>query len=435
MKKIRFIHTADIHLGSLLHVTGDLPSNMDEVVKNATFIAFERICSFAAEKHADFIVISGDLYDREARSVKASEFFSRQCAMLAEEGIPVYVIAGNHDPLSEQSEIIALPENVHILGSGSPQLCTVTDNTGEKIAYITGQSYSKKSEAVKMHEAYKFPDKSLWNIALLHTQLSPRNLNYVPCSAAELAQNPDVHYWALGHIHACSEIRSSFPVIWYPGIPQGRDFGEEGAGGFLFVELDPHLEPHVEFVPVSPVIWQQVDISIDEDSENPARNISEIEDRLYNAGLEIISRNISEPVEGIIVRWVLHGKSPLYETFYQQEEDICGLIAETMRNRLSSGKPFVWTEAVALEIEKPIDFLSLKKEMTVIEEIERIISMSEPGGKYADGLLDCLGQVWERPEDMENINENRLQLDDSTVSEILRQARRLITESFSRLRY
>jgi DNA repair protein SbcD/Mre11 len=431
MRKVRFIHTADIHLGSLLHLTGELPPVFDKIVRNATFKAFERICDAALGETVDFIVISGDLYDREARSVKASEFFARQCERLLGAGIPVYVIAGNHDPLSEQPDIISLPSNVYILSSDSPESHTVKDKEGIEIARVTGQSYARKSEAAKIHENYIVPDTSVWNIALLHTQLESGDFTYVPCTPGELIERKDIHYWALGHIHTCREINNSSPAVWYPGIPQGRDFGEEGSGGYLMVELNPDSGANVKFAPVSSVVWKRIEICIDADADKPVRNITELEDRIFNEGLELIKKY--DTFDGIIVQWILTGKSHLYELFTQQGEETCRLLTDNLRDRLMQSSVFLWTDSISPRVERLVDLQELKKKMPVAGEVEKIVSMCGPNGEYADELRDCLGQVWEKAGDLEEINENRLQLDEDTVSQILKQAQQLILDSLSRI--
>ncbi len=437
MRKISFIHTADIHMGSLLHVTGDIPQDMLEIMRNATSTAFERICDAALDNKVDFIIISGDLYDREARSVKATEFFAGQCERLYEADIPVYMIAGNHDPLNEQPDIVNIPGNVHVLKGSSPDIHKVKDNQGNEIARLVGQSYSKKAESVKMHEAYNISDSNVWNIALLHTQLNPKDLNYVPCSLAELTGRQDIHYWALGHIHEFRLLNSSNPVVCYSGVPQGRDFGEEGAGGFAMVELCPHFGASVTFTPVSPVVWKRVNINMDEEMDKPVKNITELEDKIFNKGIELIDdfkkkfRNRYDFIEGFVVQWIIKGRSVLYEVFTQQEEEVCRLLVENLREKFSQNTPFLWTDSISSRIRSPFDFEELVKRMPVIEDIDRIISSCISEGELKNEFLDGLGQLWDRTGDYESKNENRLELDENAALEILDQARQLILDRLS----
>jgi hypothetical protein len=63
MVGIKFIHTADIHLGSLLHIGGGkLPPAVEQAAVTATMEGFSRVCHAAIKNRVDFVVISGDLY-------------------------------------------------------------------------------------------------------------------------------------------------------------------------------------------------------------------------------------------------------------------------------------------------------------------------------------------------------------------------------------
>src|SRR6056297_1641385 len=95
--KLKFMHTADIHLGRPLSFAGNPPQELLDIFNKAGEAALKRLVEKSIENEADFIIIAGDLYDLEARSVKSSRFFLKQCKILQKENIPVYIISGNHD--------------------------------------------------------------------------------------------------------------------------------------------------------------------------------------------------------------------------------------------------------------------------------------------------------------------------------------------------
>src|SRR6056297_2864523 len=96
--KLKFMHTADIHLGRPLSFSGNPPQELLDIFNKAGESALKRLVNKSIENMVDFIIIAGDLYDLEARSVKSSRFFLEQCQKLENEDIPVYIISGNHDP-------------------------------------------------------------------------------------------------------------------------------------------------------------------------------------------------------------------------------------------------------------------------------------------------------------------------------------------------
>lgn len=116
-KKFKFIHTADIHLGRPLSYGGNPDEELLDIFSQAEQKSLQRLVDKAITEKVDFIVISGDLYDREARSVSSSRFFLKLCQKLNNEGIYIYIISGNHDPAGRKKEPFELPENVHFFSS------------------------------------------------------------------------------------------------------------------------------------------------------------------------------------------------------------------------------------------------------------------------------------------------------------------------------
>ena len=86
---MRFIHTADWHLGRLFfgrHLTDDQAYVLDELVH------------LARDAQAEAVVIAGDIYDRAVPPVEAVELFDDTLSrLLLDEKIKVLYIAGNHD--------------------------------------------------------------------------------------------------------------------------------------------------------------------------------------------------------------------------------------------------------------------------------------------------------------------------------------------------
>ena len=90
----------------------------------------------------------------------------------------------------------------------------------------------------------------------------------------ELKSIPNIDYWALGHIHKTNILNHTRPIIAFPGIPQGRDMGEQGVGGVFYVEVCKKEVVHMEFLPIATVIYKRVEIVIGED--NKIENFSDL---------------------------------------------------------------------------------------------------------------------------------------------------------------
>jgi len=441
-KKIHFIHAADLHLGSFLHTSSDLPSGIREPVREATAVAFSRICDAAVACRADFLLLAGDVYDREARSIRAARFLAEKCRELEKENIPVFIIAGNHDPLREQRELFDLPGNVRVFSPEKAECLEIKDRQGKPAARVLGQSYRGRFESRRMHDSFTVPDKGLCNIALLHTQLEPGDKNYLPCSLAELTARDDIHYWALGHIHRCRLLHHGQPAVAYPGIPQGRDFGEEGPGGCLLVEKAPEDPPVISYIPVSPVIWQRVEVSI---ANPPVKNLTELENRLLATAGEI-TKSLPALPEGLqpaagapafkptgyILQWVITGRGELHDLLAEQEEEAATTLTEILRRRLEGSEPFLWTDSVVIRTARPLPGMEeLLAKNPVFRELEMVSARFRNDPTCRRELAESLGRVWESSPDHENRPEDRFFLHEEMLNTVIDRARELILENLA----
>lgn len=432
MNKLKFIHTADIHLGSFLHIGGDsLPPALEKAIETATLEAFNRICDVAISHNVDFVAISGDLYDSEARSVKAISYFIDQCKRLEKANIHVFVIAGNHDPLRQRQELFKLPQNVKLLAGSQPEICELLDDNERPIARVIGQSYTNTREQKKLHLDYRVADNSIWNIALLHTQLEAPKSNYIPCSVAELKDIEDIHYWALGHIHQPRILNNSFPYIAYPGIPQGRDFGEQGRGGCMLVELDPLEGGKITFIPTAPVIYKRIDVYIDEDPDSLPQSLDDLEDMLTEHGKRLIEQDVEQDsytIEGYVVEWILRGRGGIHNQLKEQEQEFLEELTHRLRAAFEPVSPFLWTDSITLRTQPPIDYDSLMKDSLIAQELDNIINKCLEDETMKKKLLKALGEIWSGDEDHESGKEYIFHMDQSTLEEMLWNAKELILE-------
>ena len=85
---MRFIHTADWHLGKLFgqrHMTEDQAYVLEELL------------ALCKDVHPNALIIAGDVYDRAIPPPEAVNLFNEILTRIAEQGIRVLYIAGNHD--------------------------------------------------------------------------------------------------------------------------------------------------------------------------------------------------------------------------------------------------------------------------------------------------------------------------------------------------
>src|SRR5438876_10026778 len=140
MESLRFIHAADLHLDSPFRGLAQTAPKLRDRLQSATLGALERIVDHTIQSKADFLVIAGDLYDSKDRSLRALVAFRKQMERLAERGISVYLVHGNHDPLNGWGSSFQLPANVMTFGGRTDTEPFL--RFGREVAQIVGVSYT-----------------------------------------------------------------------------------------------------------------------------------------------------------------------------------------------------------------------------------------------------------------------------------------------------
>lgn len=246
----RFIHTADLHLDSPLRGLASREGAPAEELRGASRRALDQLIDLALAERVDFVVIAGDVYDRDWKDYNTGLFFRSRMIKLREVGIPVFMIAGNHDAASVISRKLSLPDNVKYFSSRAAE-------TVEPAAWpvaLHGMSFPNRAVDENLVPRYPPAVAGKFNIGILHTSLAGNagHDTYAPCSAEELiAKGYD--YWALGHVHQPAVICEN-PWLVYPGNIQGRHARECGPRGCRVVTVNDALV-------VSACAWHPLDVA------------------------------------------------------------------------------------------------------------------------------------------------------------------------------
>jgi exonuclease SbcD len=249
----RFLHAADLHLGSPFL---GLAQKDDEVAvrfARASRSAFEDLVTKALEVGVSFVVIAGDVFDGEWKDASIALFLNRQFARLSNRGIPIFLLRGNHDAESVVTKSVTWPENVLEFSTKRPQTHRIEDL---RVA-LHGRGFPHREVLENYAVDYPEPVAGWFNIGVLHTACGRAgHENYAPCTVADLAAR-NYDYWALGHVHAF-EIVSRDPWIVYPGNLQGRSIRECGEKGAVIVEVADGVVSEVRRVVTDGARWAEV---------------------------------------------------------------------------------------------------------------------------------------------------------------------------------
>jgi DNA repair exonuclease SbcCD nuclease subunit len=239
---MKFAHVSDIHLGHS-------PSGMmfrEEDFKNAFEYTINKIIS----ENVDFVILSGDLFDKSKPTPKTISDAIHTLTQLKNNNIPVIIIEGNHEQNKNKSPVQLLYELglVELIGlypnkfKGAHINHQEVNNTGAYYNYavidnieIWGLQYYPRSKHNTVFE--KYPHGLLefvnpqgdYNILTLHQTIGGVYDNPIYNEIAEVhtSQLPkDYDYYALGHIHEYAKKQLTNSMLIYPSSLERCDYGD-----------------------------------------------------------------------------------------------------------------------------------------------------------------------------------------------------------------
>lgn len=325
-RPLRFVHTADLHLGSRVTI----PPGMDQAtaadLANATYAAWRAIIDLCIREEVDFLLIAGDVYESADGNIRAQLQFKEGLNRLKQNNITAYIVHGNHDPDDAWSRSIAMPENAVILSSQEPEVVIHRDPKNRPRAAIVGMSFA--SAHIRENLAMRFPPREKgwpYTIGLLHCSVGGGQGHepYAPCSIQDL-KRCGYDYWALGHIHQPAVLDNGDSHIVYAGNPQGRDMGETGERGCRLVTVGADGAVEVEMVRTGGYLWQEIEIDTGE-----CEDLGDLEEHIRHE-LSLVSERAGCALIG---RLILTGATALHHDL------VAGNGAVTLANRFIEDPP------------------------------------------------------------------------------------------------
>ena len=247
------LHTSDWHIG--------MPVGNSSYRDDQLFFVDELI-RVIREEHADAVLVAGDVYDSGKVSGEAIDIWNRAATRVCRDcGIPMVVIAGNHDSadrLAACSELLK-KSNLYICGRlNNPVEPVLLD--GDRVAVwplpffqadaVRARWPEQAEEAGNQAQAMQIVLDSIRermgaysaNIVLSHALVSnaelsdsDRSARIGGASAVPVSLFDGFDYAALGHIHKSQKMHDR---VRYSGSPMAYSFGAEEAQQKGFVLFD-----------------------------------------------------------------------------------------------------------------------------------------------------------------------------------------------------
>ena len=388
----RVLFIGDIHLGRR---PGHLPEALQTCkwspIDLGPVAAWLAAVNHAIHEQVDAVVLAGDVVDCIEDRFEAAQQLERGLTALAEAAIPCFSVIGNHDveALPRTADLI---EGFDLLGrGGSWQRRRVATRDGSYFDLI-GWSFTRSIESnnplAELRSELLEPDEHPC-VGVLHCDMGARKSKYapVPRAAFDSGVAAKVDAWFLGHIHKPSDLCVSRPV-GYLGALTGLDPGEPGVHGPWLATLHGRAAVEVEQVPLAPLRWERITISVEGVEINSRQ---QAEDELYRLLTEANSQAVSAVsahtnwVRAIGLRVTITGRSNDPGTWHQAIETLQG--SSQRRPAREIDECFCFVEKLIDEVRPSHDLELLAKGTDPVALLAQRILDIERGNERGQRLL------------------------------------------------
>ena len=297
---MRFLHTADWHLGRIFYGQY-LTEDQAHVLEHQFF-------SILKDEKIDGILLAGDVFDRAVPPIEAIELWDSIITRLAMDyKMPLFVVSGNHDGAErlEVGRAMLGQSGIHIWGSphhalrpfefessdGKVAICPMPFSEPRRISDALGFSKNEsklvdtdmtegslftyvdtnelETDALNLHnydQMYQaWSDylrnqvpKGMRSIAISHAFVmggevggSERTLSVGGSEQVSPHVFKDFHYTALGHLHGPQRMGADY--IRYSGSPLKYSFDEHmQKKSFTIIDMDTKGQVDISTIPVEP---------------------------------------------------------------------------------------------------------------------------------------------------------------------------------------
>lgn len=309
---VKIAHIADTHLGYKQYGLAEREKDF--------YDSFSMMVEDMIEKKVDYVLHSGDLFEQAKPPIEALLVAQRCFEKLLENGIEVFVIAGNHDVIQKKGTVIPqkLYENdkFHILNFKNSTVELTND------IVLCGVSYYPKNyeKALKkrLYEIYENVKDYPFKILMLHGSIS--KYFEMECEF-ELDTVPEgFDYYAMGHLHN-RILDNNFKngILSYPGSTEIKSKAEindynKNKKGYSLVSIDDSINV------------EKIDFKLERKFISKTIKYYELDEKLNllekNIKEEILTKTDKKPVLLLTIEEGDFERSDVSKRVYEQLGDI-----------------------------------------------------------------------------------------------------------------
>ncbi len=301
---VRLLCTGDMHLGRM-------PSRVDPDETALTVeTAWQRFVQTAIDKKVDAVILTGDTVDQDNKMFEAMHWLEVGVGELAEKGIDVIAVAGNHDYDAFPDLVRKLGEEapLRFIGAGGRWETNILERDGAPALRLVGWSFPEQFVDTSPLNALVLDEEAIPTIGLLHCDLLNARSRHAPVVREELAR-AGVNAWLLGHIHAAdAHYADDGQLQLYPGSLQPLHFNEPGCHGAWMVEVDSDGRARAELIPLASLRYEPLHVSVE-----GCDTVENVQDHVVESVRENLCAAVDEMphLHTLVCRLIFTGRTPL----------------------------------------------------------------------------------------------------------------------------
>ena len=308
---MRILHFSDLHIGVENYGRTDPATGLS--TRLLDFLStLDELVEYALAEDVDLVLLAGDAYKGRDPSQTHQREFATRLARLSSAGIPVFLLAGNHDLPHALGRATAIeifhtlqvpnlylgdhlqaymvptrkgplqivaapwPRRTRLLSRDESRGMTI-DQVKERIEEVLTSGIKHCVEGLDPSIPAILAGHVTINGAVTGTERSMM-LGQDHVLFASAVHLPELDYVALGHIHKHQILRED-PIVVYSGSLQRVDFSEEkDTKGFCVVDLDPSAPKGQRlrefcFHPVNARPFLTIETRVQPGDENPTGSV------------------------------------------------------------------------------------------------------------------------------------------------------------------
>ena len=222
--------------------------------------AWRRTVATAVAEGVKAVLLAGDVVDRDDDFFEAYRALEGGVNTLADAGIDVIGVAGNHDVKVLPRLARRLP-HFRLLGEGGRWESVRIETDGEAVT-LWGWSFPHARVPDSPLAGHSFAASPGIHLGLLHCDRDAgADSPYAPVARQEL-ERAGLDGWLLGHIHKPDALTTQSPN-GYLGSLTGLDRGEPGPRGPWMITVTGGRIADVEHLPLAPLRWEPLDVDLE----------------------------------------------------------------------------------------------------------------------------------------------------------------------------